>query len=133
MEDGAGKTRNVETYNYEKFFDAMAAANTDKWDNDMFTTYDGDGMDNYPGQNWFDTFDEKYQKDDRDEDHTLPNVDNEDADGSTGGDRDTSFKPFQWIREHLFGTTEDTKNNYPKTDDIPETSLSNDAVNILTH
>ena len=50
MEDGAGKTRNVETYNYEKFFDAMAAANTDKWDNDMFTTYDGDGMDNYPGQ-----------------------------------------------------------------------------------
>lgn len=32
MEDGAGKTRQVEQYNYEKFFDAIQTANHDKWD-----------------------------------------------------------------------------------------------------
>ena len=32
MEDGAGKTRTIIAYNYEKFFDAMRTANFDKWD-----------------------------------------------------------------------------------------------------
>lgn len=112
VEDGAGATREVEQYNYEKFFDAIAAANTDKWDNDMYAS-----TQNYPGQHWFDTFEERYQMDDADEDGTLANVDKTDADGTAGGDRDTSFKPFQWIREQFFGTTEDAKNNYPATHD----------------
>ena len=124
VEDGAGETREVEQYNYEKFFDAIAAANTDKWDNDMYTTYDGHGMENYPGQHWFDTFEERYQKDDADLDGTIENTDGTDADGTAGGDRDTSFKPFQWIREQLFGTTEDAKNNYPATHD--NNNLEND-------
>lgn len=112
IEDGAGKTRQVETYNYEKFFDAMAAANTDKWDNDMWASNK-----NYPGQHWFDTFEERYQMDDTDPDRTLANVDGADADGTAGGDHDTSFKPFQWIREHMFGTTQDAKDDYPATHD----------------
>lgn len=32
MEDGAGKTRRVEGYNYDKFFEAIRTANHDKWD-----------------------------------------------------------------------------------------------------
>lgn len=32
MEDGAGKTRRVEGYNYDKFFEAVRTANHDKWD-----------------------------------------------------------------------------------------------------
>ena len=112
VEDGSGKTREVEQYNYEKFFDAMSAANTDKWDNDMYSS-----KKNYPGQHWFDTFEERYQKDDADEDGTLENTDGKDKDGTAQGDRDTSFKPFQWIREHLFGTTDDAKNDYPATYD----------------
>lgn len=110
IEDGAGKTRQVETYNYEKFFDGMKAANTDKWDNDMYAS-----TKNYPGQHWFDTFEERYQMDDTDPDGTLANVDGADKDGTAGGDRDTSFKPFQWIREKLFGTTQDAKDDYPAT------------------
>lgn len=112
MEDGAGKTREVEEYNYEKFFDAMAAANNDKWDNDMYSS-----TKNYPGQHWFDTFEERYQMDDADPDRTLANVDGVDEDGTAGGDRDNSFKPFQWIREHMFGTTQDAKDDYPATHD----------------
>ena len=112
IEDGADKTREVEQYNYEKFFDAMSAANTDKWDNDMYSS-----KKNYPGQHLFDTFEERYQKDDADEDGTLENTDGKDKDGTAQGDRDTSFKPFQWIREHLFGTTDDAKNDYPATHD----------------
>lgn len=112
MEDGAGKTREVEEYNYEKFFDAMAAANNDKWDNDMYSS-----TKNYPGQHWFDTFEEHYQMDDADPDRTLANVDGVDADGTAGGDKDNSFKPFQWIREHMFGTTQDAKDDYPATHD----------------
>lgn len=53
-EDGAGKTREVECYNYEKFFDAVQTANHDKWD--------------------------------------------------LAEDNSTSFKPFSYIRELLFGT-----------------------------
>jgi len=44
-------------------------------------------------------------------------VDGVDADGTAGGDRDNSFKPFQWIREHMFGTTQDAKDDYPATHD----------------
>ena len=112
VEDGAGNTREVESYNYEKFFDAISAANTDIWDNDMHSTFDGDSMENYPGQHWFETFYEKYQKDDADPDHTLENTDNADADNTAGGDRDTSFKPFRWIREHVFGDRSDYE-KYP--------------------
>lgn len=32
MEDGDGQTREVENYNYDKFFDALQTANHDKWD-----------------------------------------------------------------------------------------------------
>lgn len=35
MEDGAGKTRKVKSYNYEKFFEAIQTANHDKWDQGM--------------------------------------------------------------------------------------------------
>lgn len=107
MEDGAGAAHQVEQYNYEKFFDAIAAANADIWDNDMHTTYTGFSMGNYPGQHWFETHYEKYQKDDADPDHTLENTDGTDPDHTAGGDRDTSFKPFRWIREHRFGDRDD--------------------------
>lgn len=106
IEDGHD-TREVETYNYEKFFDALNAANTDVWDNDMHSTFTGNAMKNYPGQHWFETFYEKYQKDDTDDDHTLANTDGADKDNTAGGDRDTSFKPFRWIREHVFGNRAD--------------------------
>lgn len=102
----------AEAYNYEKFFDAIYAANQDVWDNDMHTTYNGEVMDNDPGQHWFETFYEKYQKDDHDPNHTLEDTDGSDLDGSAGGDRDTSFKPFRWIREHLYGKDSDY-GNYP--------------------
>lgn len=102
VEDGTG-TISHEAYNYEKFFDAIQAANTDIWDDDMYSTFTGDSMSNYPGQHWFETFYEKYQKDDADWDHTLENTDGVDKDETAGGDRDTSFKPFRWIREHVFG------------------------------
>lgn len=98
-----GTTREVETYNYEKFFDAIHAANTDIWDDDMHSTYTGDAMKNYPGQHWFETFYEKYQKDDTDPGHTKANTDGADKDNTAGGDKDTSFKPFRWIRENVFG------------------------------
>ena len=52
-----GTTREVEMYNYEKFFDAIHAANTD----------------------------------------------GADKDNTAGGDKGTSFKPFRWIRENVFG------------------------------
>ena len=55
VEDGTG-TRDVEEYNYEKFFDAVQAANTDIWDDDMHSTFTGNAMANYPGQRWFETF-----------------------------------------------------------------------------
>lgn len=111
-EDGAGAGRQTETYNYEKFFDAIYAANTDIWDNDMHSTYTGTAMNNYPGQHWFQTFYEKYQKDDADPDHTPENTDGADQDNTAGGDRDTSFKPFPWIREHVFGNRADYE-TYP--------------------
>jgi hypothetical protein len=79
-----------EAYNYEKFFDAVHVANIDKWDSDMIS-----GTDNYPGQNWFDTFDDQYQKE----------------------DENTSYKPFQWIREKLFGSTFDSASEYPAVHD----------------
>lgn len=62
MKDLKGKTREVEAYNYEKFFAAIAAANLDKWDNDMYASEK-----NYPGQHWLDTFHERGQKDDTDQ------------------------------------------------------------------
>lgn len=61
-EDGAGKTKQIEAYNYEKFFDAIAVSNHDKWDRK--------------------------------------------EDGST------SFKPFSFIRELIFGT-DGGENKYP--------------------
>ena len=79
-----------ESYNYEKFFDAVHVANVDKWDSDMIS-----GTENYPGQNWFDTFDDQYQKE----------------------DENTSYKPFQWIREKLFGSTFDSASEYPAVHD----------------
>lgn len=111
-ESGTEGSRTGETYNYEKFFDAIYAADQDVWDNDMHTTYTGETMENYPGQHWFETFYEKYQKDDGDPDHTLENTDGTDSDKSAGGDRDTSFKPFRWIREHFYGDYSDYK-HYP--------------------
>ena len=41
MEDGDGQTREVENYNYDKFFDALQTANHDKWDkvNDDSTSF----------------------------------------------------------------------------------------------
>ena len=98
-----GTTREVEMYNYEKFFDAIHAANTDIWDDDMHSTFTGDTMKNYPGQHWFETFYEQYQKDDTDPGHTKANTDGADKDNTAGGDKDTSFKPFRWIRERVFG------------------------------
>ena len=98
-----GTTREVETYNYEKFFDAIHAANTDIWDDDMHSTFTGDAMKNNPGQHWFETFYEQYQKDDADPGHTKANTDGADKDNTAGGDKDTSFKPFRWIRERVFG------------------------------
>lgn len=112
MGDGAGADRQAERYNYEKFFDSITAANTDIWDNDMHTTYTGTSMGNYPGQHWYQTFYEAYQKDDADPDHTLENTDGADKDDTAGGDRDTSFKPFRWIREHVFGNRADYE-SYP--------------------
>lgn len=111
VEDGTG-TRDVEEYNYEKFFDAMQAANTDIWDDDMHSTFTGDAMANYPGQHWFETFYEKYQKDDAEPGHTMENTDGTDQDGTAGGDHDTSFKPFRWIREKVFGDRADYE-KYP--------------------
>ena len=117
VEDGAGITRDIGQYNYEKFFDAIAVANTDKWDNDMHTAYTGTEMKNDPGQHWFETFYEKYQKDDADKDYTLENTDNMDKYNTAGGDRDTSFKPFRWIRENLFGNSFDSDSEYPAVHD----------------
>lgn len=111
IEDGA-QTRAEQQYNYEKFFDAVAAANTDIWDDDMHSTYTGSSMNNYPGQHWFETFYEQYQMDDADPDHTLENTDGVDPDGTAGGDRDTSFKPIRWIRENIFGNRTDYE-TYP--------------------
>lgn len=123
MEDGASAGRQVELYNYEKFFDAIAAANTDIWDNDMHSTFTGAAMANYPGQHWFETFYEKYQKDDADTDHTIENTDGADKDNTAGGDRDTSFKPFRWIREHMFGNRSDYE-NYPADHDGTNTEVT---------
>lgn len=110
IEDGAGKTRTVNGYNYEKFFDAMNVANTDKWDDDMHTTFTGTAMNNYPGQHWYETFYEKFQKDDADD--VPDNTDGIDKDGTAGGDRDKSFKPFTWIREHIFKQGGEEKDYY---------------------
>ena len=110
IEDGAGKTRTVNGYNYEKFFDAMNVANTDKWDDDMHTTFTGTAMNNYPGQHWYETFYEKFQKDDADD--VPDNTDGIDKDGTAGGDRDKSFKPFAWIREHIFKQGGEEKDYY---------------------
>ena len=116
VEDGAGKTREIQTYNYKKFFDAINAANTDKWDDDMYSSDK-----NYPGQNWFETFYEKYQKDDADPDHTIENTDGVDKDGTAGGDRDTSFKPFQWIREDIYKENGEERDYYNGTANNPNT------------
>ncbi|RGO62915.1 hypothetical protein DXB08_33705 [Hungatella hathewayi] len=113
IEDGAGKTRTVNGYNYEKFFDAMNVANTDKWDDDMHTTFTGTSMNNYPGQHWYETFYEKFQKDDADD--APDNTDGIDKDGTAGGDRDKSFKPFAWIREHIFKQSGEEKDYYNGT------------------
>lgn len=113
IEDGAGKTRTVNGYNYEKFFDAMNVANTDKWDDDMHTTFTGTSMNNYPGQHWYETFYEKFQKDDADD--APDNTDGIDKDGTAGGDRDKSFKPFAWIREHIFKQRGEEKDYYNGT------------------
>ena len=129
------KTRYVEEYNYEKFFDAINSANEDKWDNDMYvgknTNLDNASekntnkkhssidltkkypMENYPGQHWFDTFNQIYQLDDADTDHTLENTDGIDKDNTAKGDKNTSFKPFAWIKENIFGNSENDKNKYP--------------------
>lgn len=106
LENGTSSTK-VEQYNYEKFFDAIDVANTDKWDDDMLSS-----KENYPGQQWLETFREKYQKDDADANHTLANTDGADADGTAGGDRSTSFKPIRWIAEALFGNRADYE-KYP--------------------
>ena len=105
-----------QVYDYKKFFDAMAAANTDKWDDDMFSSDK-----NYPGQNWFETFYEKYQKDDADINHTIENTDGTDKDNTAGGDRDTSFKPFQWIRENIYKENGEERDYYNGTANNPNT------------
>lgn len=79
-EDEAGNQAEVGLYNYKKFFDAVKTANTDKWDSDQSSS-----KNNYPGQNWSETFYPEYQKD----------------------DENTSFKPFRWLWEHTFGTGND--------------------------
>ena len=94
IEDGTS-TRTVQTYNYEKFFDAIAAANTDKWDDDIATcTFNYDGYDtpvgkismqNYPGQKWENTLKEENQK----------------------GDVNNSFDLFRWIHEKIYGSVAD--------------------------
>ena len=96
-----------QVYDYKKFFDAISAANTDKWDDDMHSSDK-----NYPGQNWFETFYEKYQRDDADTDHTIENTDGTDKDNTAGGDHDTSYKPFQWIRETIFKENGEEKDYY---------------------
>ena len=128
------KTRYVEEYNYEKFFDAINSANEDKWDNDMYvgknTNLDNASekntnkkhnsidltkkypMENYPGQHWFDTFNQIYQLDDADTDHTIENTDGIDKDNTAKGDKNTSFKPFAWIKEGIYGKSESDKNKY---------------------
>lgn len=115
VEDGAGKTRKIRSYNYEKFFAAVDMANKDKWDDDMHTTFTGTGMTNYPGQHWEETFYEMYQKDDADAAHTIENTDSADKDNTAGGDRDKSFKPFAWIREHIFKQNGEEKDYYNGT------------------
>ena len=95
MEDGAGNTVTVDQYNYEKFFDAIAAANTDKWDDHIATcTFNYNGYDTpvgkismqaYPGQNWEDTLKAEHQK----------------------GDTNTSFDLFRWIHKKIYGSVED--------------------------
>jgi hypothetical protein len=104
MEDGDSENglRSIQSYNYEKFFDAINAANTDIWDDDMYSTFTGDEMDNYPGEHWYETFYENHQKDDTDMPYTASHTDGADKDDTAGGDRDTSFKPFSWIRQHVF-------------------------------
>jgi len=88
-EQNIGYTRILESvdevYSYDKFFAAIQVANTDKWDSDMVA-----GTQNYPGQNWFNTFDDQYQKE----------------------DKNTSYKPFQWIREKLFGSSFESASEY---------------------
>lgn len=115
IEDGAGKTRKIRSYNYEKFFAAIDVANRDKWDDDMYTTFTGTAMNNYPGQHWEETFHEMYQKDDADKAHTIENTDGADKDNTAGGDRDKSFKPFAWIREHIFKQNGEEKDYYNGT------------------
>ncbi|WP_097006362.1 hypothetical protein [Lacrimispora amygdalina] len=108
-----------EAYNYKKFFDAIYAANTDKWDNDMYLSNK-----NYPGQRWFETFYEKYQRDDTDQDYTVANTDGMDKDGTARGDRNTSFKPFDWIRKNIFkekGEEKDYYNGVANNADIENT------------
>ena len=106
----------MQVYDYEKFFAAISTANTDKWDNDMFSSHA-----NYPGQSWFETFYEKYQKDDADINHTIENTDGTDKDNTAGGDRDTSFKPFQWIRENVFKENGQEQDYYNGTANNPNT------------
>ena len=91
----------------------MNVANTDKWDDDMHTTFTGTSMNNYPGQHWYETFYEKFQKDDADD--APDNTDGIDKDGTAGGDRDKSFKPFAWIREHIFKQSGEEKDYYNGT------------------
>lgn len=112
VEDGAGKTRKIRSYNYEKFFAAIDVANKDKWDDDMHTTFTGTSMNNYPGQHWEKTFYEMYQKDDADQAHTIENTDGADKDNTAGGDCDKSFKPFAWIREHIFKQNGEERDYY---------------------
>lgn len=118
VEDGT-ETKRIETYNYEKFFDAINAANMDRWDNDMYSTFHGNYMENDPGQHWMDTFYQKFQKNDADTDgfHSRfevgsERIDKKDADGTVGGDTSTSFKPFRWIKEKTYGEPVDYA-NYP--------------------
>ena len=96
VEDGAGETITTFTYNYEKFFDAIAAANTDKWDSGDISacTFNYEAyssgigaisMQAYPGQNWEDTKAPENQK----------------------GDEDTSFDLFGWIHEKVYGSVDD--------------------------
>ncbi len=97
IEDGTS-TRTEQTYNYEKFFDAIAAANTDKWDDNIDScTFNYDGYDtpvgkismlNYPGQRWENTLKEENQK----------------------GDTDNSFDLFRWVHEKIYGSVEDYQN-----------------------
>lgn len=95
MENGAGKTLTIDSYNYEKFFDALNAANTDKWDDDIDScTFKYNGYDTpvgkismqaYPGQHWEDTLKEENQK----------------------GDANTSFDLFRWIHQKIHGSVTD--------------------------